>query len=103
MRMTHLLAFAAPLALLLPLSAEAAWPKDLKASYMKDCTAAAAPKIGEKAAQSHCSCGADKIDKNFTTAQIKELMGPDGAKNPPLQQKALDVIAECRAAPQPKK
>jgi len=37
MRMTHLLAFAAPLALLLPLSAQAAWPKDLKAQYMAQC------------------------------------------------------------------
>ncbi|MCU1757933.1 MULTISPECIES: hypothetical protein [Pseudomonas] len=103
MRMTHLLAFAAPLALLLPLSAQAAWPKDLKAQYTAQCVPAAAKTIGEEAAKAHCACGADKIEKNFTTAQIKELMGPAGAKNPQLQQDALNAIAECKASPQPKK
>ena len=67
MRMTHLLAFAAPLALLLPLSAQAAWPKDLKAQYTAQCVPAAAKTIGEEAAKAHCACGADKIEKNFTT------------------------------------
>ncbi|MCU1725462.1 hypothetical protein NTD86_00470 [Pseudomonas sp. 7P_10.2_Bac1] len=101
MRMTHLLAFAAPLALLLPLSAQAAWPKDLKAQYMAQCVPAAAQSIPEKDAKAHCACGADKIEKNFTTAQIKELMSPQGAKNPQLQQDALNAIAQCKASPKP--
>ena len=103
MRMTHLLAFAAPLALLLPLSAQAAWPKDLKAQYTAQCVPAAAKTIGEKAAKVHCECGATKIGENFTQAEIKELMSKEGAKNPELQQKALNAIAECKASPQPKK
>ena len=105
MRMTHLLAFAAPLALLLPLSAQAAWPKDtvLKEQFMAQCVPAAAQTIGEKAAKVHCGCGATKIGENFTQAEIKELMSKEGAKNPELQQKALNAIAECKASPQPKK
>ena len=103
MRMTHLLAFAAPLALLLPLSAQAAWPKELKKQFTAQCVPAAQKTIDEKSAKAHCACGADKIDKNFTTAQIKELMSPEGAKNTQLQQDALNAIAECKASSQPKK
>jgi len=61
--------------------------------------------LGTEAARAfvkaHCACGADKIEKNFTTAQIKELMSPQGAKNPQLQQDALNAIAQCKASPKP--
>ncbi|MEB0205614.1 hypothetical protein [Pseudomonas sp. CCC3.1] len=103
MRMTHLLAFAAPLALLLPLSAQAAWPKELKKQFTAQCVPAAEKTIGEKAAKAHCACGADKIEKSFTEAQIRTLMSPEGAKNPQLQQDALNAIAECKVSTQPKK
>ena len=47
MRLTRLFALAAPLAMLLPLSAHAAWPAGMRADFMKDCSTAAAQNIGE--------------------------------------------------------
>ena len=49
MRTIRLLAFAAPLALLLPLSAQADnWPAGAKKDYMKDCVAAASQSVDAK-------------------------------------------------------
>jgi len=96
MRFIHLFALAAPLALLLPLSAQAAWPAGVKASYMKDCTAAASQGVNPELAKQHCTCGADVLEKKFTTEEIKQLMD---AKNPPsadLGNRALKEISVCK-------
>ncbi|AJO77752.1 MULTISPECIES: hypothetical protein [Pseudomonas] len=96
MRLTQLFALAAPLALLLPLSAHAAWPAGVRAEYMKDCTAAASQSIDAKSAEKHCACGADKLNEKFTTDEIKQLMSKQTQPDPALRTKALDAIAACR-------
>ncbi|EPL03944.1 hypothetical protein JFU57_18335 [Pseudomonas sp. TH07] len=96
MRLTKLLALAAPFALLLPLSAQAAWPTGLRADYMKDCTAAASQSVDAKTAEKHCACGADKLNEKFTGEQIKELMSKQNPPSAELRTKALDAIAACR-------
>ncbi|MCU1753065.1 hypothetical protein [Pseudomonas sp. 6D_7.1_Bac1] len=96
MRLIRLFALATPLALLLPLSAQAAWPAGVKASYMKDCTAAASQSVNPELAKQHCTCGADVLEKKFTTEEIKQLMDP---KNPPsadLSNRALKEISACK-------
>ncbi|WP_017904084.1 hypothetical protein [Pseudomonas asplenii] len=101
MRLTHLFALAAPIALLLPLSAQAAWPAGQRDAYMKDCTAAANKSVDLKTAQQHCACSADQLNDKFTTAELSELMHPkDPNKGPSkeLQTKALNVVAACRVA-----
>ncbi|MBS7558953.1 MULTISPECIES: hypothetical protein [Pseudomonas] len=96
MRLTQLLTLAAPLALLLPLSAQAAWPAGARADYMKDCTAAASQSIDAKSAEKHCACGAEKLNEKFTTDEIKELMSKSKQPSAELRTRALDAIAACR-------
>ena len=96
MRLTQLLTLAAPIALLLPLSAQAAWPAGARADYMKDCTAAASQSIDAKSAEKHCACGAEKLNEKFTTDEIKELMSKSKQPSAELRTRALDAIAACR-------
>lgn len=96
MRLTQLLTLAAPLALLLPLSAQAAWPAGARADYMEDCTAAASQSIDAKSAEKHCACGAEKLNEKFTTDEIKELMSKSKQPSAELRTRALDAIAACR-------
>jgi hypothetical protein len=100
MRLKTLFAVAAPLALLLPLTAHADWPKGEREKYMAQCTQAATPQIGAAAAKSHCACGADAI-KSYPASDIQALM--DNKASPELQQKALGQIAKCKATDTPKK
>ena len=98
MRLTHLLALVAPLAFLLPLSAQADnWPAGAKEAYMKDCTAAASQSVDQKTAQQHCACGAEKISEKFSTAEIKQLMSKTTQPSAELRTRALDAIQACRA------
>lgn len=100
MRLNTLFAVVAPLALLLPLTAHADWPKGERDKYMAQCTEAAAPQIGAEAADKHCKCGADAI-KSYPAADIQALM--DNKATPQLQQKALGQIAKCKPVNQDKK
>ena len=98
MRMIHALFFAAPLALLLPLSAQADnWPAGAKKDYMKDCVAAASQSVDAKTAEQHCACGAEKLSEKFSTAEIKQLMSKTTQPSAELRTKALDAIQACRA------
>ncbi|MGN8276657.1 hypothetical protein ACLEJQ_05360 [Pseudomonas sp. SMV71] len=94
MRLNTLFAVVAPLALLLPLSAHAEWPKGEREKYMLQCTETAKSQIGAAAAKSHCACGADAI-KSYPASDIQALM--DNKASPELQRKALDQIAKCKA------
>jgi len=100
MRLNRLFAVVAPLALLLPLTAHADWPKGERDKYMAQCTQAATPQIGAAAAKAHCACGADAI-KSYPASDIQALM--DNKASPELQKKALDKIAACRADNKAKK
>lgn len=100
MRLNSLFAVVAPLALLLPLTAHAEWPKGERAKYMAQCTEAAAPQIGVAAAKSHCACGADAI-KSYPAKDIQALM--DNKASDELKQKALNQIASCKAGSNTKK
>ncbi|KMM79195.1 hypothetical protein [Pseudomonas deceptionensis] len=98
MRMIHALIFAAPLALLLPLTAQADnWPAGAKKDYMKDCVAAASQSVDAKTAEQHCACGAEKLSEKFSTAEIKQLMSKTTQPSAELRTKALDAIQACRA------
>ena len=97
MRLIRLFALAAPLAMLLPLSAQAAWPAGARDAFMKDCTAAAEKTIGEANAKKHCACGADELNKKFTTQEITQLMSKQTPPSPELVKKAQVAIAACKA------
>lgn len=96
MRLIPMFTFAVPLALLLPLSAQAAWPAGAKASYMEDCTIAASKSVTPEVANKHCACGADVLEKKFTTEEIKQLMDKIKRPTPELETRALKEISACR-------
>ncbi|KIH82683.1 hypothetical protein [Pseudomonas batumici] len=96
MRLTHLFAFAAPLALLLPLSAQAAWPAGAKDAYMKDCVGAASQSVNANVAKQHCTCGANVLETKFTTQEIQQLMNSKTLPPAELRERALKEIAVCK-------
>jgi hypothetical protein len=99
MRLNSLLAATASLALLLPLGAQAAapsnWPAGARDSFIQDCSAAASQNVDVKTAKDHCECGANKIDAELSTAEIKELMTNQNA-DPALKNKAVAAISSCK-------
>lgn len=100
MRLNRLFAVAAPLVLLLPLTAHAEWPKGEREKYMTDCVAAASQQLSPAAAKAHCACGADAI-KSYPAADLQALMQNKASEA--LQQKALAQIASCKADNKAKK
>jgi hypothetical protein len=95
MRLNRFFAIAAPIIMLLPLSAHAEWPKETRAQYMAQCTQAAGsqPGISAQAAKSHCACGADKI-ASYPAKDLQALM--DNKASVDLQNKALAAISTCK-------
>jgi len=100
MRLNRLFAVVAPLVFLLPLAAHADWPKGEREKYMAQCVPAAAQKISQAAAKSHCACGADAI-KSYPAKDIQSLM--DGTASQALQKEAMGKIAACKATNKEKK
>ncbi|MGY3172375.1 hypothetical protein ACVWYU_001752 [Pseudomonas sp. TE12234] len=96
MRLIRLIALAAPLALILPLSAQAAWPPGLKNQYMADCSKAASQSVNPAQAKKSCSCGADVLEKKFTTQEIGQLMDKNNPPSGELGQRALKEISVCK-------
>ncbi|AZF32927.1 hypothetical protein C4J89_3460 [Pseudomonas sp. R4-35-07] len=98
MRFTSTLALAASLAFL-SFGAQAAapsnWPEGARDAFVKDCSAAASQNVDVKTAKDHCECGADKINAELSTAEIKELMTNQNA-SPELKNKAVAAISSCK-------
>ncbi|QJI39254.1 MULTISPECIES: hypothetical protein [unclassified Pseudomonas] len=98
MRFTSTFALAASLTLM-SLGAHAAapsnWPAGARDSFIKDCSAAAQQSVDAKTAKDHCECGADKINAELSSAEIKELMTNQNA-DPALKNKAVAAISSCK-------
>ncbi|MCX7079401.1 MAG: hypothetical protein NTV76_08655 [Pseudomonas sp.] len=95
MRLNRFFAIAAPIIMLLPLTAHAEWPKETRDKYMAQCTQAAGsqPGISPASAKSHCACGADKI-ASYPAKDLQALM--DNKASVDLQNKALAAISTCK-------
>ncbi|HKS13785.1 MAG TPA: hypothetical protein VJS90_12190 [Pseudomonas sp.] len=99
MRLQSLLALTAAGALLLPMAAQADWPAGKKGAYMEQCVQVATGQgVDAKAADAHCKCGANAIEKNFTKAEIEDLDSKDGV-DAKLMQRAQTVVTQA-CAPQ---
>ncbi|MDY0831389.1 MULTISPECIES: hypothetical protein [unclassified Pseudomonas] len=98
MRFTSTFALAASLTLM-SLGAHAAapsnWPAGARDSFIKDCSSAAQQSVDAKTAKDHCECGADKINAELSSAEIKELMTNQNA-SPELKNKAVAAISSCK-------
>ncbi|WP_449432287.1 hypothetical protein [Pseudomonas putida] len=99
MRFQSLLALSVAGALLLPFAANAgSFPAGSKDAYMAQCQKAATGQgLDAKSASTHCKCGAEAIEKNFSSAEIKDLDSKDGV-DAKLMQKAQTVVREACAA-----
>jgi hypothetical protein len=76
MKRLRIVALLTPLMLALPINAHAAMDAKTKTTYMTECATAAAqtnPGMDAKAVQTHCECGAQQINKNFTDKEIASL------------------------------
>ncbi|MBN0977190.1 hypothetical protein JTY93_17345 [Pseudomonas hygromyciniae] len=98
MRSTSIFALAASLTLF-SIGAHAAassnWPAGARDAFINDCSAAASQNVDAKTAKAHCECGADKINAELSTAEIKELMTNQNA-SPELKNKAVAAISSCK-------
>jgi hypothetical protein len=97
MRLQSLLALTAAGALLLPMAAQADWPAGKKGTYMQQCVQVATGQgLDAKTADAHCKCGADAIEKKFSTAQIEDLDSKDGV-DAKLMKQAQDAVMQACA------
>lgn len=76
----RLFSLLAPFALALPLSAHAAMDSATHQTFIQNCMAAATQKLDAQAAEAHCTCGANSVNKHFSDAEIDTL---NDAKTPP--------------------
>ena len=97
MRFQSLLALTAVGALMLPMAANAGpWPEGKKSAYMEQCVQTAKGQgLDEKAAKSHCECGAQAIEKNFSTKEIQDLDSKDGVDAKLMKRAQATVQAAC--------
>lgn len=98
MRLLTLVPLAATLALLTPLAAEAAWPPGAKQQYMSDCVATAKQDVDSSKASKHCTCGADVIEKKFSTEEIQQLMSTNPPPTVELRDRLTDAVNVCKAS-----
>ncbi len=82
---------------LLPLTVEASgWPAGKKAGYMNQCVQVAMSQgIDAKTADQHCQCGANAIEKNFTTQEIEALDSKDGVDAKLMMRAQVAVSQSC--------
>jgi len=73
MRLYRLLTLAASLAMLLPLSAQAAWPAADRAKFMDECLVQAKKNVSEADAQKHCTCSAKATESKFSVEEMKDV------------------------------
>ena len=97
MRFQSLLALTAVGALMLPMAANAgSWPEGKKGAYMDQCVQTASVNgLDAKAAKSHCECGAQAIEKNFSTKEIQDLDSKDGVDANLMKRAKAAVQAAC--------
>ena len=96
MRLHSLLALAATGALLLPLGANAG---TVPPGYLTSCVASASaqPGMTKPAAEKHCSCSVNVIEKKFSDAEIKDHNSTEGVDQA-LKDKAIKLVTQaCKA------
>ena len=93
MRFQTLLALAAAGAMMLPVGANAgSWPAGKKGDYMDQCVEATKGQgVSLTQADQHCKCGANAIEKNFTTEEILQLDSKTGV-DPKLISRAQNAV-----------
>lgn len=95
----HLLAFALPLALALPVSA-AEWSAQARSEFVQQCVAGAPAGYEEAQLKAYCDCAADKVSGEFSEAELQEM----SRQSPPdavMQQRLIAATSSCGDKLQP--
>jgi len=94
MKLLRILTLLAPVALALPMSAHAAMDKDTRNMFITQCATTAGQKLDANSAKTHCECGADQVDKNFSNAEIARLKDTTKAPDEKLTARLQKVVAD---------
>jgi hypothetical protein len=64
---------------------------------MSDCVATAKQQVGSDKATKHCACGADVIERKFSTAEIQQLMSKAPPPEIQLRDRLQKEVEVCKA------
>lgn len=95
MRTRPLFRLLLPAFIAMPLLAQAEWPAGTRATYMDECLATARQNVDSEQAEKHCQCGADVIEKNFSSAEIKTLNDRQTPPPADLRERLIQAVAAC--------
>jgi hypothetical protein len=99
MKLLRLLALLAPVALAVPISAQAAMSAPTRAKFISDCVSTAGQTLDQKTAKAHCECGAEQVSKNFSSAEIEKMSNANPPPTPEQTAKMRDLVAKNCAQP----
>ncbi len=94
MKLLRILALLAPVALAIPMSAHAKMDPDTRDMFITQCATTAGQKLDAKSAKTHCECGANQVDKNFSDAEIARLKDSTKAPDEKLTARLQKVVAD---------
>ena len=97
MSFSRLIGFVAPLMLVLPFTAQAAWPEGVRDTYMQECLVTAQATVGAEQAKTHCECAADVIGEEFSEAEINALNDPQKPAPMELQNRLVEAVGTCNS------
>ena len=95
MRVRSLLRLLVPVVVAMPLAAHAEWPAGSRDTYMDECLATARQNVDSSLAEKHCECGADVIEKNFSSEEITALNDRQTPPPAALRERLVQSVAVC--------
>lgn len=91
-----LLAIAALPLVAMPFAVQAEWPAGARDAYMNECMATASQNVDTSQAEKHCLCGADVIEKEFSSEEINALNDRQTPPSADLRERLLLSVAACK-------
>jgi hypothetical protein len=74
------------------------WPAGTRDTFLEQCQGTAGKQVSATIAKQHCTCSADAIAKNMSTADIKALTGST-APSTELQGRMMAAVSKCQVQP----
>lgn len=102
MKLLRIFALLAPVALAMPLSAQAAMSAPTKEKFISECVATAGQTLDAKSAKEHCECGAKQVSENFSSAEIEKMSNANPPPTPEQSAK-MKALVEKNCTKLPKK
>lgn len=94
MRYPTLIAFFAPVLVGLPVLA-AEWPGGERENFIQECKTSAQANVPAAKLQRYCSCAADGVSREFSSAELQELKGQKTPLPAQTHQRLVKVSHSC--------